>query len=594
MNMKNKLMMFNLIMISLVIFIITAAGNYFYQKAMMKSRLLYTTELQKQLSNSFSLKINSVEKSLELLGKSSEVSDFLIYEKTKDFSAQVVREQAVRDLFYDYEKIYPEYLNMVLISEDGKDYISNDSYRITDDTFANEVWFKEAMQDGYSYQFYNATRNLKSWKIYDNDTFLSIAKAVTFKNKKIGVLLIDLSLRELRDFYREFELDTDNFFFLMNANGQIILSPVNRIVHRIKSEWFIDDEGMVKAELLDRKYNLIYNKYENKKLIIVSAYDMLKEQEAMKPFLKISLSIAVVAFVLAITWAIYFVSKITKPLIKLSSLMKDASTGNLEVRFEENCDTEIQALGLAFNKMVIKIKELLEIVYKEQKQKREAELQVMQEQIKPHFLYNTLDMIAWMARKHKAFNIVYVIELMSNFFRISLSKGKEMIFLADELKMVSSYLDIQRLRYEGLFIYEINCPKKLEISMVPRLCLQPLVENCIYHGIKESDNEESILSITVEEIEKGIKILVEDNGKGMSEETMKELNRNLSENDWETWEGGFGVQNVGKRLWHSFEKGSGLSFYENEKGYTVAKLTILYGEKEGNKRNGNCESIDCR
>lgn len=574
--MKNKLITFNLITISVVIFIITATGNYFYQKAMTKSRLIYTTELQKQLSNSFHLKIKSVESNLEILTKSDAIIGYLNRIHDKDDSTRIMREQMVRNVFETYGNSYPEYLSMVLISEDGEHYISNESYRIVNDSFQKEPWFKEAIEKGYSYQFYNAIRNLKSWKIYDNRTFLSIAKSVKLGSKNLGVLLIDLSLQELRDFYQELELDTNNFFFLINTEGQVILSPENEVVHRIKSEWFTDDEGVVMAEIMNREYNLIYNKYADKNLIIVSAYDVLKEQDVLKNFLQLSLSIAMVAFVLGISWSIYFVSKVTKPIAKLSSLMQKASTGNLEVKFEEECDTEIQFLGDAFNKMVVKIKELLTIVYNEQKQKREAELQVMQEQIKPHFLYNSLDVVSGLAKKHEDEEIVHVIDLISNFFRTSLSEGKEFISLTDELKMVSSYLDIQKLRYENTkaFTYTIHCPKSVGAIMVPRLFIQPLVENSIAYGLRASREEDFSIHISVTEDSRGITILVEDNGKGMLNSLMRQLNFNLSHNDWTEWEGGFGIQNVGRRIKHTFGEESGLSYFINSKGYTVAKVTI--------------------
>lgn len=576
--MKNKLIGFNLLIITIVIAIITVTGNYYYQKIMLKSRLDYTTELQRQLSNSFFLKMDTVEKSLEVLSASASIIDYLENDSSEE--PATIKEQRVRDLFQYYEKIYPEYLNILLVSSKADTYVSNDAYRIVDDSFQGESWYQEAYQNGYSYQFYNAIRNLKSWKVYDNYSFLSISKVVEINGEKKGVLLIDLSLEEMKNFYTKVDQDSGHFFFLMNGAGEVILSPENQIVHRIKSEWFQGDEGIVKAKLLNRSYNLIYNKYEDKGLTIVSAYDIQKEEAVLRSFFNLSIFVALVAFVFAISWSIYFVSKVTKPLSKLSSLMKVASTGDLEVRFEEDCENEIQSLGTAFNKMVIKIKELLDIVYQEQKQKRDAYLQVMQEQIKPHFLYNTLDMIGWMARKHKALDIVHLIELMGNFFRISLSKGKEMISLADELKMISSYLDIQGLRYGNLFTYEINCPEHLSKSIVPRLCLQPLVENSIYHGIKESDNEQSLLKITVIDLDGGISIFVEDNGKPMDEEKMSVLNHCLSTNDWSLWEGGFGVQNVGSRLWHTFSKGSGLTYHLNEEGFTVAKITIYYQSRE--------------
>lgn len=582
--MKNKLITFNLITISLVIFVITATGNYFYQKSTTKSRFVYTTELQKQLSNSFLMKIRNVENTLEVLSTDSAIIDYLKSRGSKAVSDKVLKEQAVRDVFYTYGKTYPEYLSMVLVTKDGNDYISNDSYRIENDSFVKEIWFKESMTEGYSYQFYNAIRNLKSWKIYDNHTFLSIAKSVKVGEESIGVLLIDLSLQDLRDFYRDLELDTNNFFFLMDSAGQVILSPANDMVHRVKAKWFTEDEGVIRATLLNRQYNLIYNKFAGKKITIVSAYDVLKEQDVLKTFFQLSLSVAMVAFLLAITWSIFFVSKVTKPLIKLASLMKKASTGYLELRFEEECDTEIQALGDAFNKMVVKIKELIGIVHEEKQQKKDAQLLILHEQVKPKFLDSNFELIRSFAEKKDVDMILHVTNLASDFYKRSLIKNKDLLTLEEELKMVSIYLDLQILQNENMFTYEIYCPKELKEFKVPFMSIQSLADNSINHGIKSSGNEGAYLKIKVMDEECGITILIEDNGSRMPSSIMRQLNYNLSHNDWTEWEGGLGIQEIGRNLWQNFGRGSGLSYYINRKGFTVAKLTIL-NEKEEEKQN---------
>lgn len=587
-KMKNKLITFNLITISLVIFIITATGNYFYQKAITKSKLLYTTELQKQLSNSFLMKIKSVENTLEVMAKTDAVIGYLQNTLRDETADKVKKEQEVRELFHTYGNIHPEYLSMVLISDDGNDYISNDSYRVENDSFESEPWFEEAMEEGYSYQFYNAIRNLKSWKIYDNHTFLSVAKAVEIGEKKAGVLLVDISLQDLRDFYRELEFDTNNFFFLMNDAGQIILSPTNEIVHRVKSEWFKEDEGIVKAELVRRHFHLIYNKYAGKRIIVVSAYDVQKEQDVLKTFFQISLSVAMLAFVLAISWSIYFVSKVTQPLVKLASLMKKASTGNLELRFEEECDTEIEALGDAFNKMLVKIKELLGMVHEEKIQKQDAEMRAMQEKLKPDFLYVTLGLLKKVTKENDIEKAKKVATLASDFYNIRLDRDLQLITLDEELKMVTSYIEIQRLRDEHLFKYEISCSAEQRSFMVPHMCLQPLVENSINHGIKHSGTEGTFLKIKVLDEENGITILIEDNGSCMPTSIMRQLNHNLAHNDWTEWEGGYGVQEVGRKIWDGFAKGSGLSYYINRKGFTVAKLTMIYeAETEGEGEHAN-------
>ena len=576
--MRRKLLLFNLAMILLVVFILAVSGVYVYRQNLMKSRMSYITELQRQLAASFDLKIKSVENTLDILANTREIRDCLMYDGENP-ALKIEDEQAVRLLFSNYEKVNADYLNMILVFGNGKEYISNDTYRLVNESFFKEQWFKEAVKNDYSYQFYNALRNLESWKKYDDGSYISIAKSVQVNHKSIGVIMIDVSLEEFKKLYRDIEEDTGSFFFLMNDEGKIILSPVNNIVYRVNSTWFSEKEGIIVSNILGKKYKFVYNKFRDENLLIVGAYDMEKENVILIHILEISLIMALSAFFIAMIWSVYFVSALTTPLLTLSELMKQASEGNFDVRFNEECDGDIQVLGKSFNKMASKLKDFLEMIYTEQKEKREAELQVMQEQIKPHFLYNTLDMMSWMARKHEALDIVNVIARLSDFFRISLSKGKEQIPLGEELKMVSSYLDIQSLRYQDLFVYDIDCPKYLESRYILRMSLQPLVENCLYHGIKEADNEESLLQIVIREIDGGISIMIKDNGKGMDETVMEKLNFCLQNNNWDGWNGGFGVKNVGNRIWHSFKKGSGLYYSKDEEGFTVANLRILYPDE---------------
>ena len=576
--MRRKLLLFNLAMILLVVFILALSGVYVYRQNLMKSRMSYITELQRQLAASFDLKIKSVENTLDILANTREIKDCLMYDGENP-ALKIEDEQAVRLLFSNYEKVNSDYLNMILVFGNGKEYISNDTYRLVNESFFKEQWFKEAVKNDYSYQFYNALRNLESWKKYDDGSYISIAKSVQDNHKSIGVIMIDVSLEEFKKLYRDIEEDTGSFFFLMNDEGKIILSPVNNIVYRVNSTWFSEKEGIIVSNILGKKYKFVYNKFRDENLLIVGAYDMEKENVILIHILEISLIMALSAFFIAMIWSVYFVSALTTPLLTLSELMKQASEGNFDVRFNEECDGDIQVLGKSFNKMASKLKDFLEMIYTEQKEKREAELQVMQEQIKPHFLYNTLDTMSWMARKHEALDIVNVIARLSDFFRISLSKGKEQIPLGEELKMVSSYLDIQSLRYQDLFVYDIDCPKYLESRYLLRMSLQPLVENCLYHGIKEADNEESLLQIVIREIDGGISIMIKDNGKGMDDTVMEKLNFCLQNNNWDGWNGGFGVKNVGNRIWHSFKKGSGLYYSKDEEGFTVANLRILYPDE---------------
>jgi two-component system, sensor histidine kinase YesM len=207
--------------------------------------------------------------------------------------------------------------------------------------------------------------------------------------------------------------------------------------------------------------------------------------------------------------------------------------------------------------MIERIQSLIDQVYVEQRSKREAELRILQEQIKPHFLYNTLDTIQWMAQEHRVDDVVSMVGALTSLFRIGLSKGREFISLHDELEHVESYLCIQKMRYEDKFDYSISCDQTMRSRQVLRLMLQPLVENAIYHGIKERRGHGTL---TVEtRVEGGdLMLIVKDDGVGMSEATLALLNESLQEGGPSV--GGYGIHNVHERIRLTFGKPYGLSF----------------------------------
>lgn len=171
----------------------------------------------------------------------------------------------------------------------------------------------------------------------------------------------------------------------------------------------------------------------------------------------------------------------------------------------------------------------------------------MQEQFKPHFLYNTLDTIGWMAREHSAEDIVKLVDALTNVFRISLSKGKDYITIEEEMKYISNYLYIQKIRYGPKVMYEMETEESIKMVRIPKLILQPLVENAIYHGVKLKRGE-GHLKVSIWEEEETIFLEVQDDGKGMPEEKVAELSRLLNEPSSPNENQSFGLFYVKERL----------------------------------------------
>ncbi len=271
------------------------------------------------------------------------------------------------------------------------------------------------------------------------------------------------------------------------------------------------------------------------------------------------ISVGVLAVVLSfcLTMGVLIVRRtIINPVNKLQTLMKQAEGGDLEVLFEGERNDEINQLGNSFNSMIAEIKNLIHLVYTEQKSNRNAELRILQAQIKPHFLYNTLETILAIAEEHGEDEIVEIVCALTVFFRLSLSKGKPTQAVGEELEHVNSYLIVQKVRYKNRFDYTISCDDHILCNKVLKMTLQPIVENAIYHGVKQKPGK-GLIQIEAREKNGMLYMKVADNGIGIPKEKVDILNQNLIQGINNT---GYGVYNVNERIKLSFSSKYGVHF----------------------------------
>lgn len=271
---------------------------------------------------------------------------------------------------------------------------------------------------------------------------------------------------------------------------------------------------------------------------------------------------------------------ITGPIRRLSEMTKQAASGDFAVRAAEDSDDELTVLNTSFNRMIEKIGNLIEDIRVEQGNLRQAELKLLQAQINPHFLYNTLDSIIWLAEADEKEQVVQMVSALSDFFRTTLSKGRDYISIEEEETHICSYLQIQRLRYRDILEYDIQIPKTLYQHMILKLTLQPLVENALYHGIKNKRGVGHI-QVTGWEEEGQMVFHVRDDGIGMTPERLSYVRALISgeqpDGDKDKNEGGtsgFGLFNVNQRLKLNYGAAYGLEMDSVYGEWTVAAVTI--------------------
>lgn len=295
----------------------------------------------------------------------------------------------------------------------------------------------------------------------------------------------------------------------------------------------------------------------------------------------------IIILILSIFLCTMFSHSISNPIKRLTNAIKSMESGNLNVSCEVNpkAKDEIAVLSRSFNSMVEKIKFLMDRIYEEENQKRSAELKVLQSQINPHFLYNTLDNLHWKALDYDATEIADMIEALSNFFRISLSNGQEFISLNQEIKHIENYLFIQQKRYEDILEFNIDFDVTLSDIIVLKLIIQPIVENAIYHGIKPKLSA-GLIDIKVYEIKDFIYISVSDDGVGMDNKTLEELNASLNLKN-ENF--GYGLYNINQRIKLVYGGNSGVEVISKLNEGTTVLIKIPLTTKEFiNDKDSNC------
>lgn len=342
---------------------------------------------------------------------------------------------------------------------------------------------------------------------------------------------------------------------LYNRSGQLIVDPANA---QAGDEKIIKHQTNKDVSLFEAPINSV--KGWKLALEVPNSELSLAIMKTQRTALLVGILIGGVFIVLLTLLA----SSIIRPIQSLRQVMKDVQKGDQYIRADESRNDEIGDLGRSFNEMLVQL-------YRSELDKKEIELKLVHEQIKPHFLYNTLDTIQWMARDHGADNVVEMVEALSAYFRLSLGAGNPYIPLEQELYHVESYLHIQCVRYEEILDYELHYDEELLQHNIIRFMLQPLVENAIYHGIKPLGDQKCTISIFAYEEDQNIIVRVENNGVMIPEKKLAQINQALQEDKYDSSATGFGLYSVNHRIRLVFGEAYGLTAISSE---DITKMLI--------------------
>jgi two-component system, sensor histidine kinase YesM len=305
-------------------------------------------------------------------------------------------------------------------------------------------------------------------------------------------------------------------------------------------------------------------------------------QASFSRWVLISIAVLTLVIFISILLAREISNSIYVPIKKLQNVTATITHEDLKPLLNSTNADELTELGLSFNIMTSRIRQLLEEKIKEQENLKKSEMRVLQAQINPHFLYNTLDTIIWLAETNQPGLVVDIVRALSNFFRVSLSRGKDWIKIRDEIEHVRSYLTIQKVRYRDILEYQIDVDDAILDSSILKLSLQPLVENALYHGIKNKRGGGSISVRGLQADPETVIFEVADTGIGVPPEKLIQIQRALkNENDSvEIGDNGYGIFNVHKRIELYYGKQYGLTMDSKYQQGTLVKMRLPFERVE--------------
>ena len=497
------------------------------------------------------------------------LSDSLYYGviKNTDLSAESVN----RDFTLLYDNNKDSICNIALLSRQGELLEAAPAARLnTGINVTKEPWFQNTLERTDNLHF--TTPHVQY--IFDNNEnqyrwVITLTRAVEITqgtSTDQAVLLLDISYSSFQQLLDNITLGNQGYLYMVSSGGELIYHPKMQLIDVGLAEENYEEA----AGLQDGTYGETFGGQAREIAVKSVGYTGWKligvtpEQGITLNGLKTQLFIVfVVAFFLFVLMVInaYISSRITGPIKRLEKSVNALEAGHLDTDIYIGGSYEIRHLGRSIRDMARQIRVLMEDIVAEHESKRKSEFDALQSQINPHFLYNTLDIIVWMIENEQKAEAVKVVTALARFFRISLSKGKSIIPVRDELEHVRNYLMIQQMRFKNKFTYRIEAePDTLHLASL-KLMLQPLVENAIYHGMEFMDGDGEIEVRAF--LENGdLWFTVSDNGLGMTQEQVDSLLKDTAHVSSKRGSG-IGVKNVNERIRLYFGEQYGL-FIESE------------------------------
>lgn len=527
-----------------------------------------TLQLVNLMNQNIEFYIESMDNIAQIVTNHSDVRNYLqTAEGNKEYQARVIEQ------FKTLKETRNDIYNIGIIGLDGTYLINNDSIRMNPNNRpAEQEWYQRALKEGQavsSSHVQNIVYKEYPWVV----TMSKLIKDSTNQHN-LGVFFADMNYRSISNLAEEVNLGQKGYVFIVDAEGNIVYHPKQQLIYsglfQEETEQVIHQSRDVTSwETGHKLYTIARSELTG--WTVVGVNDLEEMLSSTHDIISMYYLIAVMLIGFASLLAVLLTDKITLPLRRLQKSMKEVQSGNFEVNIAAaGSEDEIGDLIKTFRIMIREIENLIERNQEEQEEKRKSELNALQAQINPHFLYNTLDSIIWMAEDGNTGDVVLMTSSLAKLLRKSISNREKLVRVTEELAYTESYLTIQQMRYKDKLRYSMDVDPAIADEEIIKLVVQPLVENAIYHGIKYKEGIGTI-RIVARYQEKGILIQVIDDGCGMTEEKLKHI---FDERRTDERRNSVGVLNVHQRIQLYYGPEYGLSFESKTGCGTIASISL--------------------
>lgn len=569
-------------LIAIISIIILAVSFYNYSINALREN---TIEQNKQILNQVSWNLNSYLRNM------MSISDTMYYNVIKNKDLTDASIDSEMELLYEANK--DNLTSLVCATEDGAIISASPaSTRKSGIDLQGEEWFTQAFDKIENLHFSAPhVQNLFENSNYRYYWVVSLSRGVELTylgNVRKGVFLVDMNYSGIERMFSKANDSGTGYVYLCDQNGEIIYHPEQKalysgLVKENNMDHILHEDGNFSEVFEGEKREIAVKTvgYTGWKIVSVSPVsELFLDADQLRIFM-----ILIAAFILVLSiFGNYLLSMVvTDPIRKLEDSLKYLEEGTMdEDAIYSGGSSEIRHLSRTIKSMIRQMKKLTDDMVMEQKEKRKSALDALQSQINPHFLYNTLDSVIWMIEGERYKDAISMITALSKLFRISLSKGNNVITIHDEIEHAKNYLNIQQFRFRNKFVADIDVDPAIENNATIKLIVQPLLENAIYYGMEHMDGD-GVITLKGYEKDGEICISVSDNGMGIPEETLSTL---LTDKARSRGRGsGIGLWNVNQRISLYFKGNYGLTIEsELDEGTTVTihlpKITVEEYHKE--------------